>query len=251
MPTAIAGVSIGETVYDPIYTMVEAGVTYTMRLGTATDVDKALFEGTIAIIPDMTDMDVRREQYIYWNASTPQPPYPSDAYRQCWLVFEVDGTPVASFAFDATTDEAGNERIKSNKLAILEAYRGLKYSTKLFNLLGWMANEAGDGHKVTEMTSDIIATVKPALKEAHKRGGVLVQTDQTKFSDGASHKIKVDTVNGAGVRAAAGLTSDNYSIQIRNTAITDAKWATADIVKEARANSNQASVPPAWNADWV
>ena len=251
MATAVQGVSIGDTVYDPVYKMVEGGVTYSMRLGTATDVDKTLFNGTLATIPDLTDMDIRREQYIYWNASTPKPPYPAKAYRQCWLVFEVDGTPVGSFAFEATTDENQKETILSNKLAILSSERGKKYSTKLLNLLGWMAKEAGDGHDVVEMDSDILANVKPALKEAHKRGGELVQTDQTKFSDGPSHKIKVDTQKGPAFRESQGLSSSNFSIEDRNTAITDAKWATADIAREAQTNINQSTTPAAWNADWV
>jgi len=251
MATAVQGVSIGDTVYDPVYKMVEGGVTYSMRLGTATDVDKTLFDNTLGLIPDYSDMDYRRKQYIYWNASTPKPPYPAKAYRQCWLVFEVNGTPIGSFAFEATTDENQKETILSNKLAILESERGKKYSTKLLNLLGWMAKEAGDGHDVVQMDSDIIAAVKPALKEAHKRGGELVQTDQTKFSDGPSHKIKVDTQNGPAFRESQGLSSSNFSIEDRNTAITDAKWATADIVKEAQANINQSTTPAAWNADWV
>ena len=251
MATAKQGANIGDTVYDPVYKMVEGGVTYTMRLGTATDSEKAVFDGTLSTIPDMTDMSYRRNQYIYWNASTPKPPYPANEYRQCWLIFEVDGVAVGSFAFEAVTDADQKETLISQKTAILEAHRGKKYSTKMFNLLSWMAKDAADGHNVVEINQDILAHVKPALKEAHKRGGELVQTDQHKFSDGPSHKIKLSTEKGAEFRTAQGLSSSNYSIQDRNTAITDAKWATADITREAQANINQNTTPPAWNADWV
>ena len=61
----------------------------------------------------------------------------------------------------------------------------------------------------------------------------------------------LSTEKGAEFRTAQGLSSRNYSIQDRNTAITDAKWATADITREAQANINQNTTPPAWNADWV
>ena len=69
--------------------------------------------------------------------------------------------------------------------------------------------------------------------------------------DGPSHKIKVDTQKGPAFRESQGLSSSNFSIEDRNTAITDAKWATADIAKEAQANINQSTTPAAWNADWV
>ena len=109
-----------------------------------------------------------------------------------------------------------------------------------------MAKSSGDGHNVTDIQQDILASAKGALKEAHKRGATLVQTDRDRFNQ-PSHRLTVDTANGEAFRTSQGLSSTNFSIEERFTNITESKWGIGPVLEYIK----QQEDIPAWNADWV